>query len=675
MVASHSPYVVRLLHAFQTREELILVMPCYTGGDVHSALMASQRLSEDIVRLCAAEIILAMEHIHSLFYVYRDIKPLNLLIDADGHIAVTDYGLCRPLEEDHHYSIVGRGGTRGYRSPEAAAGHAYDFSCDFYSLGITLYEMVTGRRKAQSLHPGVPNTPNDLKTNARLSREFKDLIRRLTLPNPCDRLGCELSCMRMVERCVRLGLPHNDFTAPAPPRVYPPLTNSGFSGMVDLGVTTAGGVCRSCGCTGGHNNSGGGYANSGFATPYTPGGGLSGLGVTGSGSVTGGPPLRASMTPGLAHTTQEEDPALGLGANGNNGNFTGSNTGHAQSLHGGHNNSNIAAQPSPRRGGSGVTANGQQQQQQQRMLWSCDDDGARSPGPDLMGSCACPCHNNNINNGQYQQHMQQQQQQQQYYQGPPAFSVGLPPHLDRALPHTFTAVKVPVAVADEGHWIGHGHVRGYGNVPGMAQIYHIHPATDVPLQQVSPTFPAALGAGAGSDRSIPAAVAGPASSAQQAVQRAARALNLEGFSAVPVYQVACTAPMNDNLAAVATAAGPHAVLAPRAIPVAVPCGCPACAGCRCEACAELVRKGRSLTVPEVDSLEDLDQAAALAAAAAGVVLAHTLVTTTTAAGPITVEVVPSTPSPSRGVFGTAAHYPGQFTLLDAHRSQLLQAAT
>ena len=226
MASLRNPYLVKLLHAFQSDDELYLVMPFYVGGDVHTFLNKHTRMSEDVARVYAAEVVIALEHIHSQFYVYRDLKPLNLLFDEEGHIAVTDYGLCRLLEEDQDYKIVGRGGTRGYRAPEVANGLAYDFSCDLFSFGVTLYEMCTGRRKPQSLHPGTAQTVNDVKVNSRLSNELKDLVRRLTMPNVYERLGCELSCKRITERCKRLGVPINDFYAKKSPSSTPP-SNAG----------------------------------------------------------------------------------------------------------------------------------------------------------------------------------------------------------------------------------------------------------------------------------------------------------------------------------------------------------------------------------------------------------------------------------------------------------------
>lgn len=175
------------------------------GGDIYSYQQNHDKIDENAVRFYAAEQLEGIAHIHSRHFVFRDIKPLNQQIGADGHLAITDFGLCRLQEEENDYYIIGRGGTRGYRSPEAAAGYPYDFSCDFFSFGVTLYEMATGRRKVQSLQPNVPQSSNDVKANSNLSSEFKDLIRRLTVTNPTERIGCELSCKRMIERCRRIG--------------------------------------------------------------------------------------------------------------------------------------------------------------------------------------------------------------------------------------------------------------------------------------------------------------------------------------------------------------------------------------------------------------------------------------------------------------------------------------
>ena len=89
------PFIVRIEDAFQTQHYLHLVLEFCPGGELFFHLLKKRRFSETNARLIIAEIILALEHLHSQDIVYRDLKPENVLVDLDGHIKLTDFGLCR----------------------------------------------------------------------------------------------------------------------------------------------------------------------------------------------------------------------------------------------------------------------------------------------------------------------------------------------------------------------------------------------------------------------------------------------------------------------------------------------------------------------------------------------------------------------------------------------------
>jgi len=90
--------VVKLYYSFQDAEYLYLIMEYVPGGDMMNLLILEDTFSEDWTRFYIAETILAIDSIHKLNYIHRDIKPDNLLIDAKGHIKLTDFGLCTGFE-------------------------------------------------------------------------------------------------------------------------------------------------------------------------------------------------------------------------------------------------------------------------------------------------------------------------------------------------------------------------------------------------------------------------------------------------------------------------------------------------------------------------------------------------------------------------------------------------
>eukprot|EP00250_Pteridium_aquilinum_P018122 c23956_g1_i1 orf=578-2215(+) len=231
--------IVKLHYSFQDSEYLYLIMEYLPGGDMMTLLMRKETLSEEVARFYIAETVLAIESIHMHNYIHRDIKPDNLLLDKDGHMKLSDFGLCKPLdcnalstvpeeessiegdirladynghsefsrphwtqqEQLQHwkqnrrtlaYSTVG---TPDYIAPEVLMKKGYGLECDWWSLGAIMFEMLVG-------YP--PFCSDDQMTTcrkiiywrkylkfpeeARLSPEARDLMSRLL----CDvdhRLG------------------------------------------------------------------------------------------------------------------------------------------------------------------------------------------------------------------------------------------------------------------------------------------------------------------------------------------------------------------------------------------------------------------------------------------------------------------------------------------------------
>jgi len=191
MARLNSPFLVNLVHAFQDERECYFVMPFMQGGDLRFHLSKLGCFPERDARYYTAQIVLGLEAMHSHKIVYRDLKPDNLLLDSSGMLRVSDYGLSVELQEKNGWKIRGNAGTSGYLAPEVCTGEPYGLSCDVWSLGITIYEMIHGRRPFKQWKPTDTNDPaNSMRFGSGVSEACQDLIRGLLALNPQKRLGC-----------------------------------------------------------------------------------------------------------------------------------------------------------------------------------------------------------------------------------------------------------------------------------------------------------------------------------------------------------------------------------------------------------------------------------------------------------------------------------------------------
>lgn len=213
LTATKTPWLVRLLYAFQDPQFVYLAMEYVPGGDFRTLLNNSGVLKEEHARFYISEMFMGVNELHKLGYLHRDLKPENFLVDATGHVKLTDFGLAtgalnpRRIEsmkikldqvkdnklvqrstmerrsiyrsirqEDPRYadSIVG---SPDYMAPEVLRGKPYSYSVDYWSLGCILFEFLAG------FPPFSGSTPEETWTNL---KNWTKVLRRPEYDKPED---------------------------------------------------------------------------------------------------------------------------------------------------------------------------------------------------------------------------------------------------------------------------------------------------------------------------------------------------------------------------------------------------------------------------------------------------------------------------------------------------------
>ncbi|CAK7242120.1 MAG: hypothetical protein STHCBS139747_003598 [Sporothrix thermara] len=209
------PFVVKLYYAFQDREKLYLILEYGQGGELFTHLSSERMFTEATAAFYMAEMALALSHLHdTLGVVYRDLKPENCLLDAEGHLLLTDFGLSKvalPGPRSRAASTATTAttattdsddaccnsilGTVEYMAPEIVLGKKYGRAVDWWSFGALGFDLITGNppfrgRNNAKIQENI--VKQKLVMPYFLSPDAKDLLTRLLRKEPRKRLGANM---------------------------------------------------------------------------------------------------------------------------------------------------------------------------------------------------------------------------------------------------------------------------------------------------------------------------------------------------------------------------------------------------------------------------------------------------------------------------------------------------
>jgi len=189
------PFIMKLNYAFQTKKSLYFITQFMHGGELNYHIYNEKNnyFSEEKTKFYAAEIILGLNYLHKNNCIYRDLKPENVLIDLNGHIKLTDFGLSK-ICDDYPCKTKTLCGTPEYLAPEILFQNDYGIEVDWWSLGVIIYEMLSGYlpfRIVQSEKITKNIYKQKIKMFDHFSSEAKSLIKKLLEYNPKKRIGYE----------------------------------------------------------------------------------------------------------------------------------------------------------------------------------------------------------------------------------------------------------------------------------------------------------------------------------------------------------------------------------------------------------------------------------------------------------------------------------------------------
>jgi len=183
------PFIVKLAGTFQDKKYLYMVLQYIVGGEFFTHLRKAGRFENPVAKFYAAQIVTVFEYLHNQDFIYRDLKPENLLLDEEGYVKITDFGFAKRVAFKT-YTLCG---TPEYIAPEVLLNKGHGKGVDWWTLGILIFEMLGGQPPFvdddpmgiyQQILAGKVNFPRFFERNA------KNLIKKLLTADLTKRFGC-----------------------------------------------------------------------------------------------------------------------------------------------------------------------------------------------------------------------------------------------------------------------------------------------------------------------------------------------------------------------------------------------------------------------------------------------------------------------------------------------------
>jgi serine/threonine protein kinase len=176
------PFIVRLYFSFQNAERLFMILDFCPGGDLGGCLQEEGCFDEARSRIYLAEILTALEELHKRDIIYRDLKPDNILLDQEGHVMLTDFGLSKQEVSEYFTGAKSFCGSVAYLAPEMLKRMGHGKAVDWYLLGVVLFEMLTGlppyyAESKEELFKNIETAPLHIPSN--VSQEAKSLLKKV----------------------------------------------------------------------------------------------------------------------------------------------------------------------------------------------------------------------------------------------------------------------------------------------------------------------------------------------------------------------------------------------------------------------------------------------------------------------------------------------------------------
>ena len=203
MEEANCEFIVKLYRTFKDRQYLFMLMESCLGGELWTILRDREYFDDSTTRFYTACVVEAFDYLHSRGIIYRDLKPENLLLDTNGYVKLVDFGFAKKLQAGRKtWTFCG---TPEYIAPEVILNKGHDISADYWSLGVLMFELLTGTPPFTGTDPmktyniilkGIEavDFPRSITTNASI------LIKKLCRDNPAERLGYQKGEIRDIQK-------------------------------------------------------------------------------------------------------------------------------------------------------------------------------------------------------------------------------------------------------------------------------------------------------------------------------------------------------------------------------------------------------------------------------------------------------------------------------------------